>query len=322
MSTAQPTSDTTPLSRNRRTAPRTTTPLTTVDTGIYLLALGGFYVSYQTLRTLARASGYPADQATVVAALADLAILLYSRKAVHEVEQGRSAWGIRLIVTALSLATVSLQLRTAWPHPTALGLHALPAAVWITGLEMMLRGKLRDAKAARRRALTAAGLRPAPLQRLRTAEWLMAPVPVFKVWRMMILLGVPADTARTHLAASWTNATAVPASWTVTTPPPAAQDPQDTKLALVPTPVTALRADGHEATEAELAVFIADLPDVPPPGRTKDEARQYLAAVDAAAARHELTVTGACASRLLGVSPSYISQIRIRKTSELTAATS
>ncbi|MFF7198240.1 DUF2637 domain-containing protein [Streptomyces sp. NPDC008079] len=296
------------------------------DAAIYLLALGGFYITYQTLYQVALTNGFPPDQAVVVGALADLAILAYSRKAVQEVQQGRSAWGIRLIVAALSMATVALQLRAAWPHPTALGQHALPAVVWITGLEMMLRGKLRAAKAARRQALIDAGLRPAPLAKLRLSEWILSPWPTFLVWRIMNLRSATADTAKAHLARTWTKTAPMPASWTVTVPAVLATVPPFKTLerprfalpaataAAAPAPVAPLptikHTDGTEATPQEVTAFLGALPAAPGKGRSKAEARVYQDAVQQIADEHTIMCTGTLIARLLDVSPGYVSQLK------------
>lgn len=303
-----------------------------VDAGVYLLALGGFYIGYATLRTLARSNGFPQHQAVVVAALADLAILVYSWKAKQEVEQGRSAWGIRLIVAAMSLATCALQLRAAWPHYTAVALHALAPAVWIVGHEMMLRGKLRDAKNARRQAQIAAGLRPAPLEKLRASEWLISPYRTFRVWRLMQLLSVPAHTAKAHLVSTWKGKRAVPTAWLDLHEQPAPEPrivvldafkfPEQRRTELAPSqPAPALPQSplqgltvklttGGAASAGQISAFLAELPATPPPGRTQVEAWDYVHTVETIASQHGIECTGVMHARLLGVTPGMITKIK------------
>lgn len=306
----------------------------TTDGMIYLLAIGGFYLGYQTLYTLALAVGYTTDQAAVAAALADIAILAYSRKAVAEIKEGRSAWGIRLIVAAFSLATFGLQLRAAWPHPTAVGYHGMAPAVWILGHEMMLRGRLRTAKAARRAAQIAAGLRPAPLPSIRLAWWLLAPFSTFTVWRLVKLWEVPQDVViRTEAAKRQAKNKDIPRAWegyllTAETPAEAAPDPvlHDIckKTSFIPVDsllpsakplpkitTTVYRESRREVVPAdELNAFLRLLPDAPADGRPFDVAAQYVADVEALSGPYDIRITNKFLGELLNVDDTYASKVR------------
>jgi hypothetical protein len=305
----------------------------TTDGLIYLLALIGFYLGYHTLHTLALAVGYTGTEAKAAAITADIAILAYSRKAVAEIKAGRSAWGIRLIVAAFSLATFGLQLRAAWPHPTAVGFHGMAPAVWILGHEMMLRGRLRDAKAARRAAQIAAGLRPAPLPVIRLAWWLLAPFSTFTVWRLVKLWEVPQDVViRTEAARRKANNRDIPRAWEgylLTTDAPAEQPeparhtichssafiPADSLLpASKPLPkitTTVYRESKREVVPAnELKAFLRLLPDAPADGRPFDVAAQYVADVEALSGPYDIKVTGKLLGELLNVDETYVSRLR------------
>lgn len=303
---------------------------TLTDGGIYLLGLGGFYVGYQTLYSMALTVGIPDDQAIVLAALADVAILLYSRKAVQEVKEGRSAWGIRLIVAVFSLATFALQLRSAWPNPLATGYHALAPAVWIIGHEMMLRGRLRTAKAARHAQQIAAGLRPAPLPAIRLAWWLLAPFSTFTVWRLGKLWEKPQDyVIRVEAATRKSQKRGIPRAWEghlLATEPPADPAPVLHTIcgsATVFTPEIPARpeppvdavlyrqSNGREKVPAdELAVFLRALPAAPTWGRPKDKAMAYIRDVDRLAAHYDISVTGVFLAELLQVDQGQVSRLR------------
>ncbi|MCX4799666.1 DUF2637 domain-containing protein [Streptomyces sp. NBC_01242] len=275
------------------------------DGMIYLLALGGFYVGYQTLYSLALYVGFPQDQAVVVASLADLAILAYSRKAVQEVNEGRSAWGIRAIVTVFSLGTFALQIRAAWPDPIAVIFHALPPAVWIIGHEMMLRGKLRRAKKARREREIAQGLRPARLPSIRRVHWVLDPRNTFKVWRRMKLWELPQHVVVRQLAdGRAAEKKAIPAAWQgilLTPVPLAQQEPLKELEAAEP-------EDEDEAT-VMWRCFLQALPPVPPEGRSKEEARAYIERVEQLAGEFGVDCSRKTIANQLGVDPSYVSRI-------------
>jgi hypothetical protein len=298
------------------------------DGGIYLLALGGFYVGYKTLYTLALLVGYPQDQAMVVAALADLAILTYSRKAVREVKEGRSAWGIRLIVAAFSLGTFALQLRAAWPDPVSVVFHVLPPAVWIIGHEMMLRGELRQAKKQRRNREIALGLRPAPLPRIRLSWWLLDPSHTFTIWRLTKLWQKPQDVVireeATRLRAqgekiprAWQGALVGPAPTTLAL----TITPLVYKNELVPAPKTPETRDAIKArltlinggqVEGDLrAQFLAALPPAPEKGsRTNEDMAAYITDVTQLAKKFNIQCTGKLLSELLDCDASNISRLR------------
>ncbi|MFE6000371.1 DUF2637 domain-containing protein [Streptomyces sp. NPDC056454] len=251
------TTPTTPASGQGFSAPaRRDWDKTLTDGLIYLLAIGGFYVIFQTLYGLALTVGLPKDQAFVVACLADLAILAYSRKAVQEVNEGRSAWGIRLIVAVLSLSTFTLQVRSAWGDPVAVGFHALPATVWIIGHEMMLRGKLRNAKRQRREREIAQGLRPAPLPRIRAIHWLLSFHRTFQVWRLTKLWEVPQSTVVKQLAQEWRDdpkrkGKPLPAAWrhALTSTPGPSPEPAALDRVVIPAPITPKTAPALPAVQ-------------------------------------------------------------------------
>lgn len=304
----------------------------TTDGGIYVLALGGFYVGYQTLYSQALLHGLPADQAAVVSALADLAILLFSRKAVREVKAGRSAWGIRLIVAAFSLATSGLQLRAAWGDPLAVAFHALPPAVWIIGHEMMLRGRLRDAKAKLRAQQIASGLRPAPLPKIRLTWWLLDPYHTFIVWRLTKLweIGAP-GVIRNEAAKRQAKSKDVPRAWegylAATKTPNAPKRTRHqicTATAFVsldsllpahkPLPTittTVYRQSRREAVPAEeLNAFLRLLPTAPADGRPFDVAAQYVRNVEDLSGPYDIKITNRFLGELLNVDETYASRLR------------
>jgi len=307
---------------------RTDWDKTLTDGGIYLLAVGGFYVGYQTLYTQALRVGFPEDQAVVVAALADLAILLYSRKAVREVKAGRSARIIRTIVALFSLATFALQLRAAWGDTLSVTFHALPPAVWIIGHEMMLRGRLRDAKAARRTAEIKAGLRPAPLPRIRRAWWLLDPAHTFTVWRLSKMWEKdPATVIRHEAAKRQAEGKDIPLAWQgflLDTPAPDAPvrheicgaatlfTPEVPELPAPPVSAVLYRQsnDREEVPANEVAVFLRTLPVAPLKGRPKDKAMEYIREVEALGAQYDIKVTGKLLAELLQVDEGRVSKIR------------
>ncbi|WP_205526077.1 DUF2637 domain-containing protein [Streptomyces sp. RLB1-9] len=302
------------------------------DGMIYLIAIGGFYVGYQTLYAMALKVGMPADQAAVVSAIADMAILAYSRKAVQEIKEGRSAWGIRTIVAAASLATFSLQLRAAWPHPTSLGFHGLAPAAWILGHEMMLRGRLRTAKAARRAAQIAAGLRPAPLPAIRPAWWLLAPFSTFTVWRLVKLWEKSQDyVIRIEAARRKDKGKNVPRAWEgylLTTQTPAAASalvlheictafftPEDLfpEPGWVPPVTSTLYRESDPAEKvpsSEVDALLRMLPEAPAKGRPEDKAIEYIRRVENLAAQRDIKITGVFLAELLQVDGTRISKLR------------
>jgi hypothetical protein len=337
MSATQPTVTKAAMSRSgttwRTRAAQADWDKLTTDGLIYLLALGGFYLGYQTLYDLAVAVGYTNHQAAVAAALADVAILAYSRKAVAEIKAGRSAWGIRLIVAAFSMATFGLQLRAAWPHPTAVGFHGMAPAVWILGHEMMLRGRLRDAKAARRAAQIAAGLRPAPLPVIRLAWWLLAPFSTFTVWRLVKLWEKPQDyVIRTEANRRKDKGRNVPRAWEgyLTTDAPAAPTPAHKRYEIcgatalfttdsllpaakpLPKITTTVYRDSRReiVPDDELNAFLRLLPTAPADGRPFDVAAQYVADVETLSSPYDIKITNKLLGELLNVDETYASRLR------------
>jgi hypothetical protein len=288
------------------------------DGMIYLLAVGGFYLGYQTLYDLATTVGYTPHQAFVAAALADIAILAYSRKAVAEIKAGRSAWGIRLIVAAFSLATFGLQLRAAWPHPTAVGFHGMAPAVWILGHEMMLRGRLRTAKAARRAAQVAAGLRPAPLPAIRLSWWLLDPYHTFIIWRLVKLWEKPQDEViRNEAAKRKDKGKNVPRAWEgylLTAETPAAEEtaeePEQEEETAPETGLYRLSDPTEKVPTEDFDAFLLNLPVAPVKGRPEDKAIEYIREVDKLAAKADIAVTDRFIAGLLGVHASRVCRLR------------
>jgi hypothetical protein len=291
------------------------------DGMIYLLAVGGFYLGYKTLYKLAIAVGYSSDQAPVAAALADIAILAYSLKAVREIKEGRSAWGIRLIVAAFSLATFTLQLKAAWPHPTAVGFHIMPPAVWILGHEMMLRGRLRTAKAKLRAEQIAAGLRPAKLPSLRLSWWFLDPFHTLIVWRLKNLWQIaPADVIRKEAADRQKRNKSIPRAWLAyldaEEPEPEAEfeEPEGPKVTAPPVVLQAAvyhnSRPREEVSAADLDIFQRALPDAPVEGRPEGKATAYIRQVQQFAVNYDIKVTNVLLGELLGVDPSYVSRLR------------
>jgi hypothetical protein len=293
---------------------------------IYLLALIGFYLGYHTLHTLALAVGYTGTEAKAAAVTADVAILAYSRKAVAEIKAGRSAWGIRFIVAAFSMATFGLQLRAAWPHPTAVGFHAMSPAVWILGHEMMLHGRLRDAKAARRAAQIKAGLRPAPLPSIRRIWWLLAFPSTFTVWRLVKLTErAPAAVIRAEAERRKDKGEGIPRAWeSYLLDTPAAPRtlhticratafyaPEDLFPEL-PINVTLYReSDPTEKVPTfEIDALLRMLPKAPAKGRPEDKAIEYIRRVDNLAAQRDIKITGVFLAELLQVDGTRISKLR------------
>jgi hypothetical protein len=289
---------------------------TITDGGIYLLAFGGFYVGYQTLYAQALRVGFPGDQAMVVAALADLAILLYSRKAVREVKAGRPARIIRLIVALFSVATFGLQLRAAWPDPLAVAFHALPPAVWIIGHEMMLRGNLRDAKAKLRADKIAAGLLPAALPAIRLSWWLLDTKNTFFVWRRVKLWEqAPADVIRDEVAKRQAEGTEIPAAWQgyLAAPEPLADEQVEDEPAGEDEPETGfhrLSDPTVKVSDEDFDAFLMILPVAPVKGRPQDKAIEYIREVDRLAVSKDIAVTDKFIAGLLDVDPSRVSKLR------------
>jgi hypothetical protein len=305
------------------TEPSLRTRLSEVDWGkvlndglIYLLALGGFYLGFSTLHALALGVGYTQDQAVVAAALADVAIFAYSRKALQEVKAGRSAWGIRLIVSVFSIATFALQIRAAWPDPTAVAFHAMAPAVWVIGHEMMLRGNLRDARKALRQQEIATGMRPAPLPKIRRVHWLLSPMNTFKVWRRMKLWELPQHVVVRQLADDLiAEKKAIPAAWQGILLTPVALPAAPETPAIEPQPELEAEDEPKPRTEEDEMYerFLEALPPAPAEGRAKEEALAYIERVEQLAGEFGVECTGKFLAQLLGVDPSRISRIRPKK---------
>ncbi|MEU6362220.1 DUF2637 domain-containing protein [Streptomyces albidoflavus] len=301
------------------------------DGGVYLLAIGGFYVGYQTLLSMALAVGLPRDQAHVVAALIDLAILIYSRKGLREIREGRSAWGIRLIVATFSIATFALQIRAAWPHPVAISFHAAPPLVWIIGHEMMLRGERRNAKRDKRDREVAQGLRPAPLARIRTSHWLLDPYHTFIAWRLTQLWECSYEAVIRHEAQALdAKSKRVPRAWqgilrAVERAPQLHRVDRAPifkselhKFALptpkAPLPLPPLKLLDDQTTEPPETVterFLHSLPSAPPKGdRTHEDMAAYIQRATQLAEDMGVYCTGRMLATLLDADEGQVSRIR------------
>ncbi|GAA1979063.1 DUF2637 domain-containing protein [Kitasatospora viridis] len=189
----------------------------------YVLAAGAFYLSYRTLYGLALKVGFSAgsSEAYVAAFLADLGVFAYSWKAISAAEDGRRTWGINLMVLALASASIALNIHDSWPNPWASTYHALPPVLWIGAHFSTLQAKWHAVKKQRRaqqaeerQKLIEQGILPAPVPRLRRAQVLLAPLPMFKVKRVMWFSGCDARTAARFLIAQAQAADeSIPLAW-------------------------------------------------------------------------------------------------------------
>lgn len=306
------------------------------DAAIYLLALGGFYISYQVIYAACLRNSFPPDQAIVVAGLADLSILAYSWKAKQEVEQGRSAWGIRLLVMLMSLATFALNIADVWGSPLPVVLHALAPIAWIVGHEIMLRPKLRRARKRIREARIAAGLSPAPVARLRFSQWLFAPRRTFQVWKRMIMWSLDPVAVTRILVQQWAetkfdrknNPKPIPAAWAFAVPsateisnpepaqalPPAgAVEPAETPSSAAPTLFATVKL---KDAPAELQRrFDEALPEVPPPGRSAEDVWGFMTAAQDACNALGILYTDVIVAERLDCSKQYLSGVRSKQLS-------
>ena len=148
--------------------------------GIVVLILVGFVTSYRTLLDLAAtAGGYPRWLAPAVPLSFDLGIVVLSLKVARSAREGRTAPIMRLLVAGLSTATVLANASAATTPPAKL-LHAVPPTMFVICFESVI-------ITARRRALIERNLLPAPLPRLRAAQWLLAPACSWRLWRARVL---------------------------------------------------------------------------------------------------------------------------------------
>ena len=148
--------------------------------GLGVLILVGFATSYRTLRDLAATEGgYPLWLAPAVPLSFDLGIVVLSLKVARAAREGRTAPVLRLLVAALSAATVVANAASA-TSPTARLLHAVPPAMFVVCFETVV-------ISSRRAALEARGLLPPPLPRLRPVRWMLAFPSSWRRWRLMVL---------------------------------------------------------------------------------------------------------------------------------------
>lgn len=302
---------------------------TLTDVGIYLLAIGGFYVSYQVIYQACLDAEFPPDQASVVAALADFAILAYSFKAKQAVERGESAWGLRLATMMMSFATFYTQIHNVWHSAFKLVLHSLSPTVWVAGHEFMLRPKLKRARKRIHEARIAAGLSPAPVARLRLSQWLFAPRRTFQVWKRMIMWSFDPVSVTRILVQQWNDADKktlmgkskpVPAAWAFAVPPATEiADPEPVK-ALLPVEAAEPAEPGEPTlfTTVKLQDAPADLqrrfhdalPPVPPQGRSTEETWKFMTAAQDTCNTLGIRYTDVIVADLLGCSKQYLSGVR------------
>lgn len=301
------------------------------DLLIYLLAIGGAYVSIQVIYAACIRKNFANDEAIVVSALADLAIFAYSRKAVNEVEQGRSAWGIRLLVNGLSTATFSLNIYEVRHDALSVLLHSLAPLVWIAGHEIMLKGKLRRARAVIRQQRIEAGLSPAPVARLRLAQWIFAPRRTFQIWKRMIMWSLDPLTVTHLLVQDWKATKSdkpVPAAWSfvvadltpAVTPLPQAmaqtQIPAQAQPAIAPAPqapqppAEPLMFKLQDAPDDVVKRFHSELPPVPPVGGSSLETWKFMTDVSELCNRLKIRYTDTLVADLIGCSRQAVSYTR------------
>jgi Protein of unknown function (DUF2637) len=148
--------------------------------GLGVLILVGFATSYRTLRDLAATEGgYPVWLAPAVPLSFDLGIVVLSLKVARAAREGRTAPAMRLLVVALSSATVIANAAAA-TSATARLLHAVPPAMFIVCFESVI-------ASSRRTALEAKGLLPPPLPHLRPIRWVLSPPSSWRQWRRAVL---------------------------------------------------------------------------------------------------------------------------------------
>lgn len=188
--------------------------------GLGVLILVGFATSYRTLRDLAASEGsYPVWLAPAVPLSFDLGIVVLSLKVARAAREGRTAPVLRLLVAALSAATVVANAASA-TSPTARLLHAVPPAMFVVCFETVV-------ISSRRTALEARGLLPSPLPRLRPVRWVLAFPSSWRRWRLMVLELDPPTGASGPLSRASVPAVEAPAKVVVSaTPIDPARDPQ------------------------------------------------------------------------------------------------
>ncbi|WP_088319468.1 DUF2637 domain-containing protein [Kineosporia sp. R_H_3] len=148
--------------------------------GLGILILVGFATSYRTLRDLAATEGgYPVWLAPAVPLSFDLGIVVLSLKVARAAREGRTAPVMRLLVAALSSATVIANAAAA-TSATARLLHAIPPAMFVVCFETVI-------ISSRRVALEERGLLPPPLPHLRPIRWVLSFPSTWRQWRHAVL---------------------------------------------------------------------------------------------------------------------------------------
>jgi hypothetical protein len=152
----------------------------TITVGLGVLLAVGFAASYTTLLDLAVAEGgYPAWLAPAVPLAFDLGIVVLSLKVVRAAREGRTAPVLRVLVVALSIATVAANASAA-TGPAGAVLHAIPPAMFVVCFESVI-------ASTRRHALERFGLVPPKLPRVRGVRWILAPWTTYTTWRRAVL---------------------------------------------------------------------------------------------------------------------------------------
>ncbi len=319
------------LSQIRDYLNRESTQEALVDVGVYALALGALYVSYGTVVKVAMTmtDGFSSRPAHIVGGLADLAILVFARKADLAARAGRRAPALRLVVLLMSAATVLLNVRTSWPHLVPVTLHLLPPLVWIIAQEAMLHGKRLAYHARRRAEQISKGLRPAEVAHLSWHQVVLSPRRNLQRLRVMWLTSSRADEAAAYLVQRWNDNpkkanTPVPLAWTALAsgrpiaPPrrtlaiPLANPQPPMPIGSVPHP-TGLAGKQLAKLDTALQLLLMD-------AVTPYEAGHPLADAVAAADRVEqvcnangIKATGVLLAELLGCTPPYVSKINAER---------
>ncbi|MGO1900557.1 MAG: DUF2637 domain-containing protein, partial [Brachybacterium sp.] len=148
--------------------------------GGLVLAVVGFWGSYDALRTLAQAKGFGSFayafpiglDAGIVACLA-LDLYLIRKRAPLPL--------LRVLAHLLTAATVAFNGAKSWPDPLGVGMHAIIPVLFVASVE-----------AARRLVIRAADLEAGREtgDGIPVARWLLAPWATWALWRRMRLYGL------------------------------------------------------------------------------------------------------------------------------------
>ncbi|MFC6007470.1 DUF2637 domain-containing protein [Angustibacter luteus] len=146
-----------------------------IAVGVSVLVAIGFVTSYDTLRLLAATDGgFAPWLAPAVPLSFDLGIVVLSLKVLSAARVGKTALTLRVLVIALSVASVAANGAASAGAPGRL-LHAVPPAMFVICFESVIASARRQALAGQRR-------RPR-----RAIVWLLAPRATWRTWRAAIL---------------------------------------------------------------------------------------------------------------------------------------